>query len=150
MLNIIFGDVTESIYNTEIYFANTYEDEWITSDIARKIIKDIDKSEVAGANCIISPVLGQITPLQLSGGTKTLILIYNETDQIFNASTCGDNCTKWILDIAREKDITINLRHLMDFGESEFTAKIVNNGKIICGMKELLPIANECLRKGVR
>lgn len=26
----------------------------------------------------------------------------------FNASTCGNNCVKWILKIAEEQDITIN------------------------------------------
>ena len=30
---------------------------------------------------------------------KTLLLILNEPDKIFNASTCGDNCAKWILEI---------------------------------------------------
>lgn len=150
MLNIIFGDRKDSIYNTEIYFANTYEDEWITSDIAKDIIKDIDKSEVAGANCIMSPVLGQITPLQLSGGTKTLILIYNEPEQIFNASTCGDNCAKWLLSMAREKDITINLRHIMDFGMDSFDIRILNNNEVVHSMKELLPIASKCLREGDR
>ena len=31
---------------------------------------------------------------------KTLLLIYNQPEKIFNASTCGDNCAKWILKIA--------------------------------------------------
>ena len=37
----------------------------------------------------------------------------NEPDKIFNASTCGDNCAKWILEIGKQKDLTINLRHMM-------------------------------------
>lgn len=45
--------------------------------------------------------LGGITPRELSGGVKTLILIHRVPDKIFNASTCGDNCAKWIL--KREK-----------------------------------------------
>ena len=58
MLSIIYGDVKNSIYNTNVYFKNSYE-----------------------------------------------------PDRIFNASTCGDNCAKWILEIGRIKDVTINLRH---------------------------------------
>jgi len=44
-------------------------------------------------------VLGMITPLQLSGGVKTLLLIANGRmgKHGFNASTCGDNCAKWLL-----------------------------------------------------
>lgn len=38
--------MTESIYNTSMYFDNTYEGNWVTDQLARKIIKDIDKSEV--------------------------------------------------------------------------------------------------------
>ena len=28
-----------AVYNTSVYFKNTYEPEWITSDLARKIIE---------------------------------------------------------------------------------------------------------------
>lgn len=94
MLKIIFGELPEAIYNTDVYFGNTYEDTWVTASFAKDVIKDIDKSEVLSAYCIQSPILGQITPSQLSGGTKTLLLMYNEPERIFNASTCGDNCAK--------------------------------------------------------
>ena len=39
---------------------------------------------------------------------------------MFNASTCGDNCAKWILKPAEADDLTINLRYLMNFGEGAF------------------------------
>lgn len=116
MLKIYFGDMEEAIFDTSNYFDVTYEDDWITSEFGKKVIKDIDKSDVIGENCIQSPVLGQIPPTSISGGTKTLLLIYNEPENVFNASTCGDNCAKWILEIAKEKDIVINLRHFMHFG----------------------------------
>ena len=29
MLNIIYGDVKNSIYNTNVYFKNSYEPEWL-------------------------------------------------------------------------------------------------------------------------
>ncbi|MBO5325022.1 MAG: DUF4869 domain-containing protein [Lachnospiraceae bacterium] len=142
MLNIIFGDVEKCIYNTEVYFRNTYEDDWITSDIAKQIIKDVDKSEVLSANCIESSVLGQITPEILSGGTKTLLLLINCSEQVFNASTCGDNCAKWILKIAEEKDITIRLGHIMKFDEP-FKIRVVNSNKTVSSMEELIIQAHE-------
>ena len=58
MLTIIFGDVENSIYNTNVYFKNSYEPEWLESELARKMIKDIDKSDVLSGECINSPVLG--------------------------------------------------------------------------------------------
>lgn len=146
MLSIFFGDMPEAIYNPVIYFKNTYTDEWITDELSRKMIKDVDRSEVLGPRVIDSPVLGGITPRELSGGVKTLIAIYKVPEKIFNASACGDNCAKWILKIGEMQDITINLRHLMEFGDEPFEAKILNTGQIVHSMDELLPIAGMIVR----
>lgn len=142
MLTIFYGDMPQAIYNTAVYFKNVYEEEWITAPAAKQMIHDIDKSVVLDSGVIDSPVLGKIPPLSLSGGVKTLILIANEPDKVFNASTCGDNCAKWILKLAEDRDITINLRHLMDFGENDFTICIQNTNQVVHNMKELVPIAD--------
>ena len=138
MLNIYYGRMPEAIFNTAVYFKNVYEDSWITDFFAKEMILDVDKSVVLGEAVIDSPVLGNISPLGLSGGVKTLILIKNEPQNIFNASTCGDNCAKWILKIAEKQDTTINLRHLMDFGDEKFDICILNTNQIVHSMKELL------------
>lgn len=148
MLTVIYGDVENSVYNTSIYFKNNYEAEWLESDLAKKMIKDVDDSDVLSGECIMSPVFGRIPPERLSGGVKTLLLILNEPDRIFNASTCGDNCAKWILEIGKQKDVTINLRHMMSFGkDTKFDIKIANGGEIVHSMKELIPIAHKYLIK---
>ena len=85
MLNIYFGDMPEAVYNTSVYFNYTYEDEWLTSDFAKEVIKKIDKSNVLGPHAIESPVLGVIPPENLSGGTKTLLLMANDPEKVFNA-----------------------------------------------------------------
>ena len=105
------------------------------------MIFDIDKSTVLDSAAIDSPVMGKIPAVSLSGGVKTLILMKNERNKIFNASTCGDNCAKWILKLAESEDLTINLRHLMDFGEGTFDIYILNTNQIVHSMKELVPIA---------
>ena len=109
MLTIIYGDVENSIYNTNVYFKNTYEPEWLETELAKQMIKDVDGSDVVSGECINSSVLGQIPPERLSGGVKTLLLILNEPDRIFNASTCGNNCAKWILEIGKQQDVTIKM-----------------------------------------
>jgi len=38
MLNIIYGDVKNSIYNTNVYFKNSYEPEWLEAELAKKMI----------------------------------------------------------------------------------------------------------------
>lgn len=141
MLNIFYGDMPEAIYNTSVYFKNVYEDEWITAPIAKEMILDVDQSTVLDSAVIDSPVMGKIAPTSLSGGVKTLILMENEPEKVFNASTCGDNCAKWILKIAEDRDLTINLRHLMDFGKGTFDIRILNTNQVVHNMKELIPIA---------
>lgn len=138
MLNVYFGEMPEAIYNTAVYFKNTYKDSWITDDYCKRMIKDVDRSEVVSASVIQSPVLGSITPLQLSGGVKTLMLIKHDRSHVFNASTCGDNCAKWILDMAKDRKIVINLYHVMDFGKDEFKIRVLNSGKIAHTMTDLV------------
>jgi hypothetical protein len=141
VLNIYLGSMPSAIYNTEVYFQNVYEDEWITDEFSKEIIKKIDKSEVLDVQAIKSPVLGIIPPERLSGGTKTLILMKNCPDMVFNASTCGDNCAKFILKLARTMDLTINLRHIMNFGKAKFKAKILNDNSLVTNMDEFLRVA---------
>lgn len=145
MLNIFYGDMPEAIFNTSVYFKNMYEDEWITDPMAQKMILDIDKSKVLDGGVIDSPVMGKIPATSLSGGVKTLILMKNEPEKVFNASACGDNCAKWILELAKQQDLTINLRHLMDFGDGTFAVRILNTNQVVHNMKELIPIAGQLI-----
>ena len=143
MLNIYYGDMKEAVYNTAAYIKYDYEDDWITDPFVKKMVKDVDKSIVLDSGVIDSPVLGKIPPTGLSGGVKTLILVKFEKDKIFNASTCGDNCAKWLLKITETEDRTINLRHLMKFEFESFNIRILNTNQIVHTMEELVSIAGE-------
>ena len=145
MLNIYFGDMPEAIYNTAVYFENVYQDRWITDPVSIDIIHDVDRSEVVSANLIQSPALGPISPRELSGGVKTLLLVKHDKKHIFNASTCGDNCAKWLLEFGKSRKVVINLRHVMDFGRAPFRIRVLNSGKIAHNMSELLHESIECL-----
>lgn len=133
MLKIIYGDIEKSVYNTSVFFDNQYEDEWMTNPLTIEMIKDVDKSDVIGPHLIQSPVLGPISTKELSGGVKTLILMnFYDGDIIFNGSACGDNCAKWIVEIAKKKDLTVNLHHIMDFSNAgEFEALMLNSGNMV-------------------
>ena len=150
MLRIYYGDMPDAIYNTALYFKNVYSDEWFNDGFAQKIIKSVDRATVLGPRAIDSFALGVIPPTELSGGAKTLLLMYFEPDKVFNASTCGDNCARWILEIAKRQDITINLHHIMNFGGRRFTAEVLNTGEVVHSMKELVIPATYALRGDMR
>ncbi|MBO5537193.1 MAG: DUF4869 domain-containing protein [Clostridia bacterium] len=94
--------------------------------MSKQMIRDIDGSEVIGPRLIDSPFLETIPTERLSGGVKTLMLMKFDSDHIFNASACGDNCAHWILKIGQEKDLTVRLGYLMNFGKDRFDIEIVN------------------------
>lgn len=146
MLTIHYGDMDGVIYNTSVYFNNKISPEWLEDEFARKLIKSIDGGVVVGPNAIDSRILGVIPSEKLSSGVKTLMLMRFLPDNIYNASNCGDNCAFWILKMAKERDITINLYHIMDFGNRKFTARVANTGQIVHSMDELVLIAADCLR----
>ena len=136
MLKVYLGDMDGVLHDVETYFKNQREYAWLEDELAKSIVADVDKSTVESPQCIRSSVLGQIPPTRLSGGTKALLLIWNVEDRIVNASNCGDNCAKWLLEFGKRKDITINLNHIMDFGTEEFEIEILNNHKHVHNMKE--------------
>lgn len=143
MLNIYFGEMSKAIYNTSVYFNNTYKDSWITEPLTKDIIKAVDNSDVIDEKTILSPIFGNMSPKKLSGGVKTLLLISFDRKNVFNASTCGDNCAEWILKIAKDRKVVINLHNLMDFGPEPFKAKILNTNKIVKNMTDLVYEAGE-------
>lgn len=138
MLKIIYGRLTADnfVYNPDKFFDIEREDDWLLDDDAIRFVKEIDKSEVKGPNLIESPYLGPISPYWLSGGTKTLICIKNRKDLIFNATACGDNCSPYLLELAEDEDVIINLYYCMDFKEP-FEIEILNSGKVCRTREEL-------------
>ena len=143
MLTIHYGDMENVIYNTSVYFDNVYSPEWFQNAFAQRIIKSIDKGSVVGPGAINTKILGIIPPERLSDGTKTLLLMYFMPQNIYNATTCSDNCAYWILRFAAQQDLTINLYHLMDFGKKKFpvAVKVLNTGDVVHSMEELMPVA---------
>ncbi len=147
MLKIHFGSHQDEIYNTDVYYQNQYDKEWIMSPFAQKIIADIDDSKVIAPDLIQNDIFGSFSSTELSTGVKTLLLMYNKPKLILNISNCGDNCAKYILEIAKDRDIKVCLHHFMDFG-NDFAVKVINEGKrkIITDPIELLMLSHHYLR----
>lgn len=140
MLQITFGDVDGMLRKAARYFDANYEPEWLDDPLVKEMIKDVDKSEVISREVILSPVFDSMSPMYLSGGVKSLILMLKEPEHIFYGSLCGDNCAKWILKIGEMHDIHVSLSYLMDFGPKEETmnALILNDGTRISTVEEYI------------
>lgn len=127
MLNIHFGKVEDAYYGPS-WFKVNYDEEWLSDELVQAMLKDVDKSEYKGGHLIESEVLGPISPGELSGGVQTLICIYKRPNLIFDATSCGSNCAKWLLAIGKLIDVTIMLEYFMKFKDFEpFKIRIDNS-----------------------
>lgn len=115
MLIMTFKRDKNTVTQPNLFFNHAWEEDWLTTDFARDAIMGIDKSKLISPNCIESPVLGQITPLMLSGGVKTVLLIKNMPEYVFNGSACGDNCAEWLLKACEGREQKVYFWHGMHF-----------------------------------
>ena len=147
MLRIYFGNLPDEIYNTEIFYENQYDRNWVMDDFAREVIRDIDDSEVVSPDVIKNDIFGSFPSTELSAGVKTLLLIQNIPNKIFNISNCGDNCAKYLLRLAENRDIKVTLHHAMDFG-NDFSVKVINDRRrrVVSDPIEFLLLADYYLR----
>lgn len=132
------------------YMLNVYKDEWFEEAFVKRIVKEVDKSEVQGL-CVISPVLGSISIRDISAGAMTVIALAKATEYkgeqfVTYLGSCGDNCARLIEEIAREKDIMVFLSHFIKFSE-DIEALCLNDGTMLHGFDEYFSKILELERK---
>ena len=86
MLKIWYYANIEYMKDAPSYFDNVYEDEWIEDSFVKEMIQDVDHCTVISSHVLDSPILGAITPRELSGGVKVLILMLKDDSFIYNMS----------------------------------------------------------------
>ena len=84
MLKIWYYANIEYMKDAPSYFDNVYEDEWIEDSFVKEMIQDVDHCTVISSHVLDSPILGAITPRELSGGVKVLILMLKDDSFIYN------------------------------------------------------------------
>ena len=139
MLTIHFGEGEDVKYGPT-WFNYNYDPAWLKDPFVQDMIKGVDNSTYVDGLVIDSPVFGPIPPERLSGGVKTLIMIYEKPELVFNATSCGPNCAPWLLEIGKRKDVTVNLEYLMMF-EPPFTIRIENEQRIVSDPEDYLVTA---------
>lgn len=129
MVTVYFDLPDEEIISTSKYFNNSYTEEWL-DEWAKKVIREIDCSELVSENLVQSPVMGPITIREISGGAKALITMNSDPDVISNANSCGDNCAGLLAELSIQKDFKVYLSYPMKFGSFKFDMKIAETGAV--------------------
>lgn len=142
MPNEALKTYTNFIFDVELKFDYCYKESWMKEPIVKKIIRDIDKSDLLAPQYIMSPILGPIPPKSLSGGTKALILMnQDDEDLIIWATSCGDNCLKWMLEIGARKDYKVIFSHFPDFDRvKDIPLQFIvdNDGRLVSSMEDYI------------
>ena len=111
-LSIRFGKFEDDIFDVDGVFDIDVYDEWLEDDFVVQMVEDVDKCQLMKGN-VLKGEFGTFSPTDLSSGAKALVLMYEYPEFIIDATRCGDNCAKWIVEIAKKHPITITLRYFM-------------------------------------
>ncbi len=114
-------------------FDYEYEPEWFEDPFVSEIISDIDDIIEVNGVSLKHKVFGYITPKELSGGSKTLILIYKgglEPFEMIKASNMGPNCYKYLMRIVQEIDVTLLFNYTIPIEYYPLKFKILDSGLI--------------------
>lgn len=144
MINLLVTENPgDNVYRVITYlFNDEFQFEWIESDFARQVIADIDKSTVINGRLIDSPFLGKISPVDLAGGTKRILLarFYDfPEDTYLSVTNCGDNCDKWLQVAGAARDINLQVEVAIKFEDSApWPIRIENTGVLVYNYDEYI------------
>lgn len=138
MVNIEVGPRNmEEDGHINLVFYGQHEDVWFEDPFVKKIVKQIDKSDVISQYLIISPVLGPISYEKLSGGVKTLIMLYKKPELKMWATSCGDNCMSLLFQIGKMQDITVKFSHIPDEIPDDAVARFTDTNEVVEGGRKV-------------
>lgn len=136
MLNVIFGRENvpgKFILDTRVYFRRYSHLFDFNNPFIKSVIQGIDKAEVIAGGAIKDYRGLYLSVDKLSTGSKTLCSIYFDKEgKTFYGSMMGDNCAPYLMEIARNKNVTVFYEHFMPIPKQYFEEGIIQkDGKII-------------------
>jgi hypothetical protein len=92
MLSIWIGRCEYSIYDPDNFFNAIYEESWFEDPLVKQMAEDVDNSQVIEPTLIRDFSGRAMDPQKLSGGVKSLIMLYKEPTVLVNGNSMGENC----------------------------------------------------------
>lgn len=108
-------------------FDGCVEDVWLNDTWARKVISEVDLIDVRDINTPTRRILldNGILPTQLCTGTKNLIYTKNNPQYKCRIARMGENCYKYLIEAAKERDITGVITRVFVLEDTDFMGSAV-------------------------
>lgn len=150
MLKIYFGHTEDELSIADGWFDNQLSDEYYCTEFSKRVIKEIDNSEVVNENMVLSLVLGGIPITDISSGAKGLIVM-KYTDKAVNLVSLGDNCIPLLLEILAEDDerclVSARFVSLYRYGWKK-PILVLNNNTVVNNHIELIKAYSDISSEG--
>lgn len=119
MMTVTVNPPSDCMFTVSKFFDLNYMDDWFDDETVRRMVLDVDKTEVINAYTALSPVLGNIPIERISGGVKGLIMILKDPDKrVYSSTIFGGNCVPWITKLSSIVDFTIVMEHSLEFNSN--------------------------------
>lgn len=125
MLIIVTGDYRDFesdshfYYHLGNYFQAMYEDAWFLDSFAERVIKDVDHVDLEGRG-VDALWANRIPPDRISGGSQTLLCL-RHTNIWTSLSRMGENCYKFLQELAQQKNIRVAATTYYAFSQEDLS-----------------------------
>lgn len=118
-----------------------YNDINFEDDFIKQMVKDVDQTEHIMGQVFNSPIFGAIAPTRLSGGVKSLIVVYTlEEAKNYSSVLFGGNCVEWLRQISFKKDFTIWMQHALEFISGGEPTAVLQDREINAQTEDGIPL----------
>ncbi|MDR1642841.1 MAG: DUF4869 domain-containing protein [Clostridiales bacterium] len=114
---------------------------WFDDPFVKEMVADVDRCQVIDYQLTKNSRGQMMNTLNISGGAKSLILLYKCPNVLVQGNSMGDNCGKWLPVISEKSECYMTLTYGIMISEhindlSPFNCEIINEGKTIGTVKE--------------
>lgn len=132
------------LMNPDGYFDMCFDYQLLESDFSKRVLKDCSGGlEVINYATLKRPNDMLISPREIGSGSKNLLCMKyegNSEGHIYNMLWCGDNCNKYVAEIASETDLELFSGRVynpfIDISIPDLKVKIMELDKIVTNARD--------------
>lgn len=136
IMELTIGGPVLTTVDPVLYYDMNCRPEWLESDLAQAILKDICKAKKIEGLTYVRPFWYEpyedvvMSYKEVGSGVKNLLCMLNEPDAgVFELTKCGENCAKWIGEIMKLHPLKCRLGYSLPL--DGFTMHITNDDSYI-------------------